>query len=125
MYLISLIKLFLKKKFYKFIVGGILNTILSSLFLLLLLEITNVGIATLITDLFHAFLAYFISSRSIFNKKGRSIKYIVFIILAWLLEWYLLESLINLNFSKLISIIILAPFLALISYFLQRFYVFR
>ena len=117
--------MFLTRKFYKFIVGGLLNTIISSLLLLLLLDFTNVGLATLITDLFHSFLAYFISSRKIFYKKGRSKKYIIFIIVTWLLEWYLLESLISLDFSKITSIIILAPIMALISYSLQKFYVFR
>ena len=120
-----MIDFFINKRFSKFLIAGTLNAILSNAFLLILLELTNVGLATFLTDLLNSLIAYFLSSISVFKKKGRIMKFVNFITFSWLLEWYLLELLLNEGYTKFISIIILAPFFALLSYSLQKYYVFR
>ena len=117
--------LFLNKKFSKFILSGLANTIISNTFLLILLEFTSIGLATLLTDLLNSLIAYFFSSLGVFKKKGSILKFINLIIFSWLLEWYFLEFLINIGYTKFISIILVAPFFAALSFLIQRYYVFK
>jgi len=84
-----------------------------------------VGIATFISQVFHAFFAYFLSIVKIFKKKGNPIIFIILYLIAWLLQWFLIIFFLNLGISKLISIVILIPLLALNSYLLQKKFVFK
>ena len=111
--------------FFKFLLGGIFNTLTSSLVLILLLEITTIGAATLLSDIYYSFSAYLINSKNIFKKKGYLSRYILFVTLSWLLEWFLLKSLIQMNLGKIVSVLILVPFFALGSYLIQKYIIFK
>ncbi len=117
--------MFINKKFIKFIISGLVNTIISNTFLFILLEFTNIGIATLLSDILNSLIGYFLSSYGVFKERGRVIKFINLIICSWLLEWYSLEFLINKGNTKFISIICIAPFFATFSFLVQKYYVFK
>ena len=125
MYQRRIINLLIKKRFSKFIIAGLINAIISNAFLLLLLEFTSVGLATFLKDVLNSLMEYFLSSSNVFKKKGRVMKFINFYTFSWLLKWYFLELLLNQGFTKLVSILLLAPFFVLLSYTLQKYYVFR
>ena len=76
-----------------------------------MLNISNIGIATFIADIFHAINAYFISSKSIFMKKGSKLKYLLFVILSWLLEWTAINYLLKFDFGKVFTVVLIMPFL--------------
>tara|TARA_A100001035_G_C27585678_1_gene409629 strand:- start:250 stop:633 length:384 start_codon:yes stop_codon:yes gene_type:complete len=121
----SISSLLINKKFIKFIISGLVNTIICNAFLFILLEFTSIGVATLLSDILNSLIAYFLSSYGVFKKKGRVIKFIILIIFSWLLEWYSLEFLINKGYTKFISIICIAPFFATFSFLIQKYYVFK
>lgn len=118
-------KIIFKNSFFKFLLGGVFNTITSGLILIVLLEFTNIGLATLFSRIYYSLSAYLINSRNIFNKKGNKTKYILFVTFSWLLEWVLLKNLLEINFGKISSIILITPFFAIGSYLIQKYFVFK
>lgn len=90
-----------------------------------MLNISNVGIATFLADILHAINAYFISSKSIFKKRGSKLKYLLLVIVSWLLEWYAINHLLKLDFGKVFTVVLIMPFFALGSYIIQKFFIFR
>ncbi len=90
-----------------------------------MMNLSSVGIATFLADIFHALNAYFISSKGIFMKKGSKVKYLLFILLSWLLEWSAINNLLRLGFGRVFTVFLIMPFFALGSYLIQKFFVFR
>ena len=115
----------LKKQLIKFILAGIVNTFIASLFLLLLLNITLVSIATLLSDIYYALTSYFINSRNIFKKRGLFIRYLIFIITSWISRWIIIEILLGFDFSKHFSVFIIVPFFAIFSFLIQKNFIFK
>ena len=105
--------------------GGVFNTVTSGLVLILLLEITTVGASTLISDIYYSLSAYIINSKNIFKEKGYLSRYILFVTLSWLLEWFLLKSMIEMNIDKIVAVVLLMPFFALGSYLIQKYIIFK
>ena len=113
----------------KFIFWGICNVFLTNTILHILLIYTEIIISTLISQVFNIVFGYLIYSKKVFNKKKLTYKnFFFFIILAffnWNLNWIFISKLNNLGFSKNFAAIIIAPLLALISYYIQKYLVFR
>ena len=134
-FLINLLLYFLKvlknftylrnKAFFRFLVFGLLNTLTSYIFLLIIINYIPLVLATLSSSLLHLFLAYFFGVSKIFKKFASPLKFIIFYLIAWLLQWFLLDILLKLGLSKELSIILLIPVLALNSFFLQKKFVFK
>ena len=114
-------KIFLKNAIYVWI-----STELS---LQIFLIYFPIAIATLISQIIYIVLGYSLYSQKVFKikiyKKYTSLKFIIFSIILWLLNStgiYFINKFID---NKNISAIIVIPFIALISYTIQKEYIFN
>ena len=115
----------ISKEFYKFVLGAIINTLLSNLILFILLHITYVSLATLISDIFYSFNSYFINSRKVFKIRGKFKNFLILIICSWFLKWQIVEFLFFLNIKKYHIVIIIIPIFGIGSYLIQKKLVFK
>ena len=117
---------FLKlRSFIKFIFFGTLITLLSNSLLLLMLLILPVILSTFISQVLHAFLGYLANKYGVFKRKGKPFTYTILVIISWLVQWILIKILNGLGFSSYLSVLIAMPFLALISFITQKYFVFK
>ena len=121
-----------KKEKRKFLFVGILNVLITNLFLqfFLLTNLFNVTISTFLSQLINMTIGYSIYGKFIFQVNSvKNIKFInkyfVLMIFIWLF------NAIGINFgsifslSKSTSAILMMPFLAALSYLSQKFWVFK
>lgn len=129
----------IKKKFVsknkekrKFIIAGIFNIFITNLFLqiFLIFNLFNVFLATLISQLINMAMGYFLYSKFIFQvTKVKNLKFILRYLSLMTLIWNINVFGIKLGFyygiSENFSAFFMIPFLALISYIMQKFWVFK
>jgi len=115
------------KQFIKFAIVGFINNLFGYLLFLILLK-TNISYVLAITYLFNLTLSYFLQSIYTFNSKKNIIQIIKFYG-SYLLIYFL--NLIYLSFFKEylninagISQIIIIPQIAILNYFILKFFVF-
>lgn len=116
----------------KFIFFGILNVILSNLFLqiLLFLNFIPIDISTFIYIIFNALFGYLIYGKFVFRVvQIIKIKYMIKYSLSLLISWIILNTAIyqflKINISPNISSIIMIPFLTSYSFLIQKFWIFK
>ena len=112
------------KSISRFVIFGSINTILSNFFLLILINLIPVSLATFFSQLFHSASAYLLGKKRIFNKKGNPPLFILLTFISWILQWTLVRFFLNLGFSELITVLIVIPFVAINSFFFQKKFVF-
>lgn len=115
-----------------FIFVGLINTIISNLFLqiLLFLDFLPIAISTLLFIIINTILGYVLFSKLIFRvKKIINFSYLIRYLLALLLSWLILNSGIkffhSFNLEANTASIIMIPFLGLYSYLIQKYFVFK
>tara|TARA_B100000989_G_C19320732_1_gene376571 strand:+ start:299 stop:655 length:357 start_codon:yes stop_codon:yes gene_type:complete len=116
---------YLKKSISRFVLFGLFNTILSNLLLLLLLKIFPLSVSAFFAQIFHAITAYFFGKVKIFKKYGSPLKFFILVIFSWTLQWQLIKILKEIGFDNLYAILIVIPLLALISYLIQKIFIFK
>lgn len=116
----------------RFLSLGITNVIITNTFLQFFLSfsIMPTSIATLISQLINMFLGYILYSKFVFkNKKllirNFIIKYIFLMTIIWLTNFYLINILVFFGLIRSFAALILIPFLAITSYIVQRYFVFK
>lgn len=116
----------------KFLVAGILNVLLTNIFLqtFLFLDLFGISISTFLSQLINMTIGYSIYSKFIFKvKNSKNIKFIkkyfMMMLILWLLNWYGIKVLIIIGFSSNFSAFTLIPCLAIISYLSQKLWVFK
>lgn len=118
-------KILKSNSFVKFLILGSFITLVSNGSLLLMVYFLPLGISTLVSRIFHAYLGYLANKYSVFKRKGQPIAYILLVIVSWILQWLLLKTLINLGFSYIFAIILVIPLLVFFSFVSQKYLVFR
>ena len=114
----------------KFLLYGILNFLITNIFLQIFLLFLDVWTSAILSQIINSLIGYQLYSRYVFkiNTYGNYlfIKYILFAIITYILNAKLI-ILISSNFliSKNLSALILVPFLASFSFFSQKFFVFK
>ena len=128
-----------KKKFQsrnkekrKFLIAGIINVLITNLFLQLFLisNLINISLATLFSQLINMTFGYIIYSKFIFKiniiKNSKFIlKYATLMTSLWILNTFGIKLGILFGFSGNLSAFIIIPILAIISYLIQKFWVFK
>ena len=116
----------------KFLVAGILNLLLTNFFLqtLLILDLFNISISTLFSQIVNMVIGYLIYSKFIFKLKNvRNInfvkKYLMLMIFLWLINAFGIKAGSYLGISTSFSALILIPILAILSFLGQKFWVFK
>ena len=116
---------YLKKSISKFIFFGLLNTILSNLLLLLLLKLLPISISTFISQICHAISAYLFGMVKIFKKYGNPFRFALLVIFSWTFQWQIIKTLNDIGFDNFQSVMIVIPVLAIISYLIQKVFIFK
>ena len=113
----------------KFLMNAIYVWISTQLSLQIFLIFFPIAIATLISQIIYIFLGYSLYSQKVFKikiyKKYTPLKFIIFSIILWLINStgiYFINIFID---NKNISAILVIPFIALISYTIQKKYIFN
>ncbi len=114
-----------KTRWFRFLLAGGTNTVISQSVLLLLLGWMPVAAATLLSQLVHGCCGYATSARAVFGCQGSPWRYGALFGLSWLVQWLALAILLEAGLPRLQAVVVLVPVLALSSYVLQRQLVFR
>ena len=128
-------KIFFKKikgqKLY-FIFTGLINTLITNIVLqfLLILEVFPTSFSTLISQITNMTIGYYLYSTKVFNirnilTKHFIYKYAILMLVLWTTNSFAIIKLINIGFSKSSAALLLIPLLALISFTVQKFWVFK
>ena len=112
-------------KLLKFIISGILNTLLRNLLLLILIDNISIGLATFISGFISVIISFKINSKVVFNAQGYISRFIFLIISIWTLEWITLRVLILSGVDKVIAVLSIIPFFAICSYLIQKYFIFK
>ena len=124
---------FIKDKFRNnkktlFIIFGILNTILTNILLQILLLLFPIFISTFISQIFNLNFGYYLYGKKVFKvkylRKKQYLKYLAINLLIWNANWISISILNSYNISKNLAALIVIPFLALISFMYQKYYIF-
>lgn len=124
----SLTKKIKNKKLIKFIFFGIINAIFTNLILQIMLIFSSTVTAAFVSQFFNFKFGYYFYGKKVFIvnsfKKIYFIRYLLLNIFIWNINWIFINYLNSFNLSKSKASLILIPWLALISYLMQKHFVF-
>lgn len=124
-----MIKVFNKGRKRRFLIFGLINFIITILFLQLFLIILPILVSTLLSQTINIFIGFVVYGKKVFKvkrlKKENASKYIFLAILLWLSNWYGITFLLKFLSNRYTCALIMVPVQVLISYCGQRFYVFK
>ena len=116
----------------KFLIAGLLNVFITNLFLqsFLFFNLFNISISTFLSQLINMIFGYSIYGKFIFKVKNVGNmsfikKYFALMIFIWLINTLGIELGTIVDISKNLSAFLMMPILAIASYLLQKFWVFR
>ncbi len=120
----------LKKRQLYFLLIGIVNVFITNLFLQLFLLYFSTSISTLISQHINIFLGLSFYSKYVFKvtklKKRNIMRYLFVSYILWIANWFSINLIFTFfGFSKNLSALFVLPFLALISYLSQKFFIFK
>ena len=115
---------------FRFLFIGLVNVFLSNILLQIIIFIFPLWLSTFLSQIFNIILGYFTYSRFVFKvinfKITTFLKYLIFVIMSWNLNAFLIAFFIySLNFNIRLSAILPIPILAMFSYFLQKKFIFK
>ena len=112
----------------RFFIFGILNTLISNTILQILLLFFQISKATLISQSISLIIGFYVHGRVVFINSKLSIfkffKYLISAYLLWIINWSGIYLISNYGINKNLSALLLIPFIALISYLMQKKIVF-
>ena len=118
-----------KQKKMLFIFYGIFNVLITNIILQLLLISFSTLVATLLSQTFNLLFGFYYYGKKVFEvnllKKSHLLKFFILHLLLWKMNWSLIDLISSNNLSKNISSLLLIIPLACLSYFSQRFIVFK
>lgn len=117
-----------KNKQFLFVFYGALNTFLTNILLQITLFLFPIIISTLISQIFNLNFGYYLYGKKVFKvkylRKKQYLKYLSSNFVIWNINWILISTLNSYNISKNLAALIVIPFLALISFMYQKYFVF-
>ena len=117
-----------KNKKLLFIFYGILNTFFTNILLQVSLFFFPIILSTLMSQIFNLNFGYYLYGKKVFQvkyfTKKQYLKYLISNFIIWNINWILISSLISYNISKNLAAFLVIPFLALISFIYQKYFIF-
>ncbi len=115
---------------FRFIIFGLLNILITNIFLQIIILLLPLWISTFLSQMFNVILGFLIYSNFVFNFRRKPlvnfIKYFLFSILIWNLNAFLILKMnTHLNINIRISALLTIPLLALLSFYFQKKIIFR
>lgn len=112
-----------------FLAFGFFNFLITNITLQVFLLVIPIIFATFISQFVNLIIGYYIYGKKVFklNKLNKFVfkKYFLLSFILWLLNFVLIQSLFFYSVNKNLAAIFIIPFLVFISYFSQKYYVFR
>ena len=128
-YLFQFCKLKINKERKDFLIWGICNVFFTNIFLQILLIFLEIKTSTFLSQLFNILFGYLIYSKKVFKVKKYSFKklffYIILAFASWIFNWITITKLNYLGLSVSLAAIIVIPLLALNSYLIQKYLIFK
>ena len=119
---------FRKSRKSLFIFYGILNTLITNFILQISLLFFSIVLATLLSQIFNLNFGFYLYGKKVFKvnflRKRYYFKYIIISIFLWNVNWICISFLNSYNISRNLSALIVIPFLALISFMYQKYFIF-
>ena len=116
-----------KKKL--FLVYGILNFLVTNIILQILLLIIPTFFATVLSQIVNLFIGFFLYGKKVFKFKKLNKfvfkKYLLQAFILWILNFALIQFFFNIGVNKNVTAILVVPLLVAISYYSQRYFVFK
>lgn len=116
-----------KKKL--FLVYGILNFLVTNIILQILLLIIPTFFATVLSQIVNLFIGFFLYGKKVFKFKKLNKfvfkKYLLQAFILWILNFALIQCFFNIGVNKNVTAILVIPLLVAISYYSQRYFVFK
>ena len=120
--------IFRQDKKLLFIFYGILNTLLTNILLQITLLLFPIILSTFISQIFNLNFGYYLYGKKVFHvkyfRRAQYLKYLISNFIIWNINWILISGLNSYNISKNIAALIVIPFLALISFMYQKYFIF-
>ena len=120
---------FLLNKKQLFIFYGLINTIFTNLLLQILLIFLSTVFSTFISQIFNLNFGYYLYTKKVFKvrviKKKQYLKYLIMHFLIWNINWFCIDIINKIGFSKNLAALLMLPFLAVISYLCQNYIIFK
>ena len=112
-----------------FLILGFFNFLITNIILQILLLISSISIATFISQFTNITIGYFLYGKFVFLVKNKNfknfLKYFMIAMINWQLNYLSINFFYNqLSFNKNIAAVLMIPILTLISFLLQKYYVF-
>ncbi len=108
----------------RFLIFGLFNVLSANIILQILLRYLQTSLATLISQIFGMILGFFLYGKFVFRNSSLKvftlIKYIFSTFFIWILNWSGIYFLSIGGINKNIAALLLIPFLAFVSYSLQK-----
>ena len=119
---------FRKSRKNLFIFYGIFNTLITNFLLQISLFFFPIMIATLFSQVFNLNFGFYLYGKKVFEvkyfRKRYYFKYLMISFFLWNINWICISFLNSYNISKNLSALIVIPFLALISFMYQKYFIF-
>ena len=112
-----------------FLSFGIFNFLITNLVLQCLLLLIPISLATVISQLVNLIVGYYLYGKKVFKftmlSKFVFLRYLFLAFILWIFNFGLIQYFFNNGFNKNITAIFVIPFLVIISYLSQKYFVFR
>jgi len=114
----------------RFLIYGVINTLITNIFLQIIILLLPLWISTFLSQIFNVILGFFIYSNLVFKLKRKPlenfVKYFLFSIFIWNLNAFLILKMnYHLNINIRISAILTIPLLAILSFYFQKKIIFK
>ena len=119
---------FIKSRKSLFLFYGIINMLMTNFLLQISLLFFPILIATLFSQIFNLNFGFYLYGKKVFEvkylRKRYYFKYLIINFFLWNMNWIFISFLNSFNISKNLSALIVIPFLALISFVYQKYFIF-
>ncbi len=114
----------------RFFIFGLINTLITNIFLQIIILILPLWISTFLSQMFNVILGFFIYSNLVFKFRRKLLenflKYFLFSIFTWNLNAFLILKInYHLNINIRASAILTIPLLAILSFYFQKKIIFK
>ena len=126
-------KIFRKYEFQNeqilFLIYGALNFLVTNVFLHIFLLLVPIIIATILSQTVNIIIGFYLYGKSVFkvNNLNNLVfkRYLLLAIILWMLNFSFIQSFFYVGVHKNLTAVIIVPFLVIISYISQKYYVFK
>ena len=112
-----------------FLVFGMFNFLITNIFLQILLFLIPTIFATVLSQIVNLLIGYFLYGKKVFQFKNLNKlvfkKYLLQALILWILNFAFIQSFFNIGVNKNVTAILIVPLLVAISFYSQKYFVFK